>query len=493
MSLPRTIGMSFTFGAMLAIAPTAVLPQQASTRCVVQLRFGDPADADLTPRLEPKKTTGSREPKLNVEAIAGFKRVVFSTNGHSARYTVNASATVVPFGTWPIGAVDWGGKAMEPWSHRVLAYKFKKGFFVSNPDNSSFLRISNDSFIGVATIARHKLSLALSRKRDVLAFDGTTMESWRPKADGREVTIPPLEALADMPSLGGIAMLGSNHDLLVLSDDNRLQTLLNVGKDEFGPVFDAPGSGLALYLGQKIVVAITKDERTQAFSATTVLTTSINDASTYFHTSPIFSQAFYYGKRHWFDLSARRWLRFHGDTLEEIGGDIGDMRNHQDLPTLKRILFEGSKGLFLYDGVRLHRMADQIDRASRLEAVDLPSIGRAVLLEWRYGVVSGRAATTPQKVSEVTEEASLKPLPAPFDRGRAWIDWPEGGGAVMRSEDGLYLVRPDLTFERLGTPFPILPTTGLTMAREPATGGILLAANDGLYLIRNAGGAGCPQ
>jgi len=417
----------------------------------------------------------SLQPMVSPDILPGMPGPVVTVPGRDGRWWIDGRRLVRYDGFWPIESyLDAHRQALEPWSGRVVATTWASVTSVLDPGAVSF-RVVGRAHIGPFVLPRQKITVVLTGDRRAMVVQRDSLEPWALDAEIRSQGIDVLSSVYDSEVLGAIVAYDQKQQRFwARADAGGWHRLAAVGQWEFGDVLDAPRSGAAVYLGQKIVLAIRRERG--AFTTHTLAETPANDAATTFFRSALLGELLHYGPGGFLNLGPSRWLRLRGAHLEDIPGlptglpeDIaGAFFAARDLPNLGRVVLRGRDGLYLYDGERATQVADSgWTGGVRPIIEDLPSIGRvAVRAPGRSEeLIDGRLRSAPQLSSY------------------RLIDWP-GRGVVGWRRDRLVLFDKNLAPAPIALPGVSDSTTIEGVSRTAGTRNTLfVATSEGMFVL----------
>jgi hypothetical protein len=452
--------------------------------CVVPVKDGVPTAADV----------GEAWRITNVSyRIPGLPSLVFTPQNRGGQWTIDANRRLVPYtGLFPHTFFDRGRWVLEPWSSRVVAATTFGGISFLRPGGTGFEEFDNaptGPILGVHVLPRRHLTVATSSERGPLIAGERELPPWLSAEEMSAHNVHGIYSVHDVPSLNAAIVLDLDRNVHVLTDDDQWFQVGTLSKDDYGIVFDAPGSNGALYRAGSSVLFIHKvdDGRSLHFRADVLRSTPAFGAGQVFPVAKLFGQVLTFSSDGWFGFP-KRWHRLTPSGFEDIaGGDIG-LPNPQtfpygwidDLTTIGRTLIEGRDGLYLYDGEKITPVlgGDRRTIGELPRVYDLPSVGRVVV-------------ATRNGLFELTKAGALVELSMPFPVDGLPLpevtDWPESGVALVSTRAGLFTLDSDLkatpvhggdavSFGRLN------PATGV----NPATGEMVLTGSRALFLAIDA-------
>lgn len=480
--------LALTAGFVLALGCAA---RADTTRiCIVPVKDGAPTAADAGDTWRIHSTTFR---------IPGLPALVFTPDNRAGEWTIGGDRRLVPYaGPFPKTYFDLDGWVTEPWSSRIVAVTSGDGVSVLRPGADRFETIDASAagrgsrYLNVAVLPRRKQTIVFDSGGDGAPFvvEEASLRPWLSPVGLAVHGVNGVYSMHDAPSLSATIVLDLDRNIHVLADDGSWQKVGSVGAKDYGRVIDAPSSGAALFIANKSVIAIRRDEHSlPRFSADTLATTRANGAGFQFPVSRLFGRALTYQGAGFFDRHPR-WRQLGPAGMEDIpGGDIGIANADfgpqiQDLPTLGRTLVRGRDGLYFYDGTAIvpvpRSASSSIGRFPRVH--DLPSLGR-VIVSSEYGLF------------ELTRDGlTAKAMPFPMIGLPAFqiADWPEAGVALASTRTGIYALDRDLN----ATPVPggdrIGPTyLEFSVGTNPGTGEMVLSGSAGLFLAVRAQDGSC--
>jgi hypothetical protein len=416
------------------------------------------------------------QPLVSPDLLMSMPSPVVTPVGHDGRWWIDGHRLVRYDGFWPVQSyLDAKGQKVEPWSGRVVATTWASVTSVLDPGADSF-RVIGTAHIGPFVLPRHRITVVLTGDRHAMVVRPDKLEPWAVDSEVRGHGIRALSSVHDSEILGAIVAHDQEEQRLwARTDAGNWHRLAELGRWEFGDVLDAPRSGAAIYLGQKIVLALRREYG--SFITHTLAKTPANDAAATFYRSALLGELLHYGPGGFLKLGLPRWLRLRGARFEDIPGFPPGLPEKmtsyfwsvRDLPSLGKVMLRGRDGLYLYDGERATPVTGSDWTASLEPSItDLPTVGRVVVR------ARGR--------SEELIDGRLREVPqiAPF----RLVDWP-GQGVLGWTRDQLVLLDANLdptpiTLPGLGEGVVI---HGVSRTASSRTGALFVSTSEGLFVL----------
>jgi hypothetical protein len=403
-------------------------------------------------------------------------------------WTISKERKAVSYeGPFPRSYLDFKNWIQEPWSDRIVALTYGGGVSILTPGSNQFEEIAgsagkNGHRFGAITVLPHRhLTVIVEGSGTVFVVKGKTLEPWLSTDELRSHGVNGIRELYDSPFLSAIIVRDTDGNIHALTDADKWERIGSVGRSASGNFIDTPNSGVAVFLGQGFVLAIRKNS-------------SKAEAS---FTSETFNGYKFYVSSHFGQLigfrttlfGSGRWQRLSSEGFVDIpGGDFAPVARDgislvRDLPTLRRMLLEGTRGLYLYDGARIQPVkgSGREIYGDHPRIYDLSSIGRVLLVAKR-------------EMFELTNggELASRSMPFPTDSYplTQLVDWPKAGTALAATKFGVFVLdqnlnaRPILGGDRLE-----LGWLDFNHGEIFETGELILSGHSGVFLAVDGRGA----
>lgn len=470
-----------TLGLLLCALGKAAVAQGVDQRfCIVPVTYGARGDG---PAGESWRLTDSRFD------IPGLPAPVFTPAASFAGpWTIDSDRREIPYkGLFPRSYLDIGDWGREPWSGRVVAVHGGH-VFVLNPAADHFEEIEGAAgkggkyFGSIAVLPRRRMTIAVDNNGVPFVVAANTLQPWLSPDELAAHGVHGIRRLYDSPFLSAVIIRDKENTLHALTDDDKWYRVGSVDSSISDDFVDAPKSGAALLVDLHSVVVIRKNG---AGAAVSFASNTIDGQD--FYVSKLFGQLVGFRT----PLFRRgRWQHLTPEGFNDIpGGDFAPgtpAAYVRDQPTLGLTLFQGSTGLYLYDGATMEPVKGE---ARESLVYDLPSIGRVLVV-------------TQSGIFEVTRDGTLVSRPMPFPATGVFpepqlADWPQAGVALVATRAGVFSLDRDLNARPvLGGDQIDLGGLDFAHGTMASTGDLILTGRNGVFLAvdgRGGGAALCQQ
>lgn len=457
--------------------------QRLSNRfCIVPVLGGTPEATNTRLTLDLAST---------VFEIPGLSAPVFVPIKRSTRWTISKDRQLVRYdGPFPRNFFDKASWVYEPWNSRVVA-KARNNLVILRKGYSSFEQVKTQDPSG-KQIPLFTINLLPSRRLTVVTdpqgksykIDGNQLVPWITPVELSKKGIQGIYRLYDAPTLPGIVVLTTDRQVYVLDKSDKWNWVGSVGKRNRGQIFDAPGSGVVLFVSKRSALVIKRSSDSDGGNRFIADVLPGGDRK---HErlvqSKMFGQVLRFAQGNLLQPGSR-WQRLTTSGFVDIpGGETG--RHRPDLfphvrvlesRALERLVIRGHQGLHLYDGEQVYPVPNSGENrlATLPRMIDLPSIGRMLIVA-KTGLF------------DLSIDGKLTELSMPFPTGGlpgvSLIDWPQSGVAVASTAAGIFVIDQNLNAEVVqGAEWISHGWHNPKIATIAATGELVLASKQGLFL-----------